>query len=82
MSKRRVFVIGCGMTKVIKYLFPFNYLLQLLLLQFEKPGRRENFDYPDMAKEAVTKALKDAKIDYKEIKQAVVGFCFGKHQKN
>jgi len=20
--------------------------------QFEKPGRRENFDYPDMAKEA------------------------------
>ncbi|KAG5681151.1 hypothetical protein PVAND_010611 [Polypedilum vanderplanki] len=59
MLKRRVFVIGCGMTK------------------FEKPGRRENFDYPDMAKEAVTKALKDAKIDYKEIKQAIVGFCYG-----
>jgi hypothetical protein len=31
-----------------------------------------------MAKEAVTKALNDAKIDYKEIKQATVGFCYGK----
>jgi len=24
----------------------------LYLFQFEKPGRREDFDYPDMAKEA------------------------------
>jgi hypothetical protein len=31
-----------------------------------------------MAKESVTKALKDAKIDYKEIKQAVVGYVYGK----
>lgn len=46
-------------------------------LQFEKPGRRENFDYPDMAKEAVTKALNDAKISYNEIKQAVVGYVYG-----
>jgi hypothetical protein len=30
-----------------------------------------------MAKESVTKALKDAKIDYNEVKQAVVGFCYG-----
>jgi len=30
-----------------------------------------------MAKESVTKALKDAKIEYKEVKQAVVGFCYG-----
>ena len=48
------------------------------MFQFEKPGRREDFDYPDMAKEAVTKALKDAKIEYKEVKQAVVGYCYGK----
>lgn len=32
-----------------------------------------------MAKEALTKALKDAKIDYNEVKQAVVGFCYGKN---
>jgi hypothetical protein len=30
-----------------------------------------------MAEEAVTKALKDAKINYTEVKQAVVGFCYG-----
>lgn len=46
-------------------------------MQFEKPGRRENFDYPQMAKEAVTKALADAKINYSEVKQAVVGYVYG-----
>lgn len=50
-----------------------------MFFQFEKPGRRADFDYPDMAKEALTKALKDAKIDYNEVKQAVVGFCYGKN---
>ena len=48
------------------------------MLQFEKPGRRDNFDYPDMAKESVTKALKDANIDYGQIKQAAVGYVYGK----
>lgn len=46
-------------------------------LQFEKPGRRENFDYPDMAKEAMTKALADAKIPFSQINQAVVGYVYG-----
>jgi sterol carrier protein 2 len=58
-SKKRVFVVGVGMTK------------------FEKPGRRENWDYHDMAYEAGTKALQDAGIDYKEIKQVVVGYVYG-----
>lgn len=31
-----------------------------------------------MAKEAVTKALQDAKIDYTQVKQAVVGYCYGR----
>lgn len=57
--KRRVFVIGVGMTK------------------FEKPGRRENFDYPDMAKEAGLKALADAGIPYSEVEQAAVGYVYG-----
>lgn len=47
-------------------------------LQFEKPGRRENFDYPDMVKEAVTKALKDAKITINQVNQATVGYVYGK----
>ena len=31
-----------------------------------------------MANEAVTKALKDANIDYSQIKQAAVGYVYGK----
>ena len=46
-------------------------------MQFEKPGRRENFDYPDMAKEAGLKALADAGIPYTEVEQAAVGYCYG-----
>ena len=34
------------------------------MTKFEKPGRRENFDYPDMAKESVGLALNDAKIRF------------------
>ncbi|KAL3869512.1 hypothetical protein ACJMK2_042183 [Sinanodonta woodiana] len=57
--KRRVFIVGVGMTK------------------FEKPGRREDFDYPQMAKEAGTKALQDAGITYDKIEQACVGYVYG-----
>ncbi|CAD7078661.1 unnamed protein product [Hermetia illucens] len=59
MAKRRVYVIGCGMTK------------------FEKPGRRTDICYPDMAKEAITKALKDAKLHYSDIQQAVAAYVYG-----
>lgn len=54
-----------------------NKNITFLHLQFEKPGRRENFDYPQMVKESVTKALADAKIPYNEVKQAVVGYVYG-----
>lgn len=47
------------------------------MTKFEKPGRRENFDYPDMARESVTNALKDAKLQYTDIQQATVGYCYG-----
>ncbi len=50
-SKRRVFVIGVGMTK------------------FEKPGGKE-WDYPDMANIAVTRALEDACVSFRDIEQA------------
>ena len=42
------------------------------MTKFEKPGSRE-WDYPDMAKEAGTKALEDAGIPYSEIEQGCVG---------
>src|SRR5581483_7398167 len=64
----KVYVVGVGMTK------------------FEKPGRareeredgsRENWDYPDMARESGTNALTDAGIDYREIEQGYVGYVYG-----
>src|SRR6185369_17585941 len=47
------------------------------MTKFEKPGRREGWDYPQMAKESGTKALEDAGIDYTEIEQGYVGYCSG-----
>ena len=46
------------------------------MTKFEKPGSRE-WDYPDMAKEAGTKALQDAGIPYSEVEQACIGYCYG-----
>jgi acetyl-CoA acetyltransferase len=52
------------------------YVIGVGMTKFEKPGKRD-WDYPDMAKEAGSKALADAGIDYKEVKQAVVGYVYG-----
>ncbi|XP_076764042.1 sterol carrier protein X-related thiolase [Xylocopa sonorina] len=53
------------------------YIVGVGMTKFEKPGTRDNFDYPDMAKEAVTKALQDAKISYNNVKAACVGYVYG-----
>lgn len=47
------------------------------MTKFEKPGRREGWDYPDMARESGTKALRDAGIDYREVEQGYVGYVYG-----
>ena len=46
------------------------------MTKFEKPGSKA-WDYPDMAREAGTKALADAGIGYDKIEQACVGYCYG-----
>jgi sterol carrier protein 2 len=46
------------------------------MTKFEKPGVRD-WDYPDMAREAGTRALDDAGIPYAEVEQACVGYCYG-----
>ena len=46
------------------------------MTKFEKPASRD-WDYPDMAREAGQNALKDAGIDYGQIQQAAVGYCYG-----
>ena len=46
------------------------------MTKFEKPGSRE-WDYPDMVKEAGTKALEDAGVAYDDIEQAIAAYCYG-----
>ncbi|MCE9516893.1 MAG: lipid-transfer protein [Mycobacterium sp.] len=53
------------------------YVVGVGMTKFEKPGRREGWDYPDMARESGTKALADAGVDYREVEQGFVGFCSG-----
>ena len=53
------------------------YVVGVGMTKFEKPGRREGWDYPDMARESGTKALEDAGIDYSEIEQGYVGYVAG-----
>jgi len=52
------------------------FVIGVGMTKFEKPGSRQ-WDYPDMAKEAGTRALEDAGIPYDEVEQACVGYCYG-----
>jgi acetyl-CoA acetyltransferase len=52
------------------------YVVGVGMTKFEKPFSRE-WDYPDMAREAGTKALADAGIPYDSVEQAAVGYCYG-----
>ncbi|CAM4716315.1 unnamed protein product [Lepidochelys kempii] len=47
------------------------------MTKFEKPGVQEDWDYPDMAKEAGQKALADAGVPYSAVEQACVGYVYG-----
>src|SRR6201994_4348709 len=47
------------------------------MTKFEKPGSREGWDYPQMAKESGTKALEDAGVSYDKIEQAYFGYVYG-----
>lgn len=53
------------------------YVIGVGMTKFEKPGKRDDFDYPQMAKEAVSKALEDARISYNSVQAACVGYVYG-----
>jgi len=53
------------------------YVVGVGMTKFEKPGRRENFDYTDMAKESVEQALADCGLKYDQVEEAFVGFVYG-----
>jgi acetyl-CoA acetyltransferase len=52
------------------------YVIGVGMTKFEKPGARD-WDYPEMALEAGSKALEDAGVPYDLIEQAFVGYCYG-----
>ncbi len=52
------------------------YVVGVGMTKFEKPGSKE-WDYPDMALEAGTKALQDAGIPHDAVEQACVGYVYG-----
>ncbi len=52
------------------------YVVGVGMTKFEKPGARD-WDYPQMAKEAGTRALEDAGLPYDRIEQVAVGYCYG-----
>ena len=53
-----------------------TFVVGVGMTKFEKPGGRD-WDYPEMAREAGTKALEDAGIPYDAVEQAFVGYCYG-----
>ena len=53
-----------------------TFVIGVGMTKFEKPASRD-WDYPDMAREAGTKALEDAGIPYEAVEQAFAGFCYG-----
>ncbi|KAI1883149.1 hypothetical protein AGOR_G00242250 [Albula goreensis] len=65
--------------QILKNMSPKNrvFVVGVGMTKFEKPGARDEFDYPDMAKEAGQKALADAGIPYSAIEQACVGYVYG-----
>jgi len=52
------------------------FVIGVGMTKFEKPGSRD-WDYPAMAKEAGSRALADAGVNYAQIQQAAVGYCYG-----
>lgn len=53
------------------------FVIGVGMTKFEKPGSREGWDYPAMAKESGTRALEDAGIEFGLIEQAHVGYVYG-----
>lgn len=53
-----------------------TFVVGVGMTKFEKPFSRD-WNYPDMVREAVTGALNEARLGYKDIEQACVGYCYG-----
>jgi acetyl-CoA acyltransferase len=47
------------------------------MTKFEKPGRRADWDYPQMARESGSKALADARVEFEQIEEVFAGYVYG-----
>lgn len=52
------------------------YVVGVGMTKFEKPGKADG-DYPDFAKEAIEKALKDSSVSFSEVERATCGYVYG-----
>ena len=46
------------------------------MTKFYKPGKHD-FDYPELAKQAIERAMRDANITYDKVEQAFAGYVYG-----
>lgn len=53
------------------------FVIGVGMTKFEKPGRREGWDYPAMAAESVGAALKDAAVDYRDVQEVYAAYVYG-----
>jgi acetyl-CoA acetyltransferase len=53
------------------------YVVGVGMTKFEKPGREDAVDYPELARVAGMRALEDAGVEYREVQQAYVGYVYG-----
>ncbi|MBN9109396.1 MAG: lipid-transfer protein [Pseudonocardia sp.] len=54
-----------------------SFVIGVGMTKFEKPGRREGWDYPDIGREAATNALLDAGVPYDCVQHAFLAYCYG-----
>jgi len=53
------------------------FVIGVGMTKFEKPGRREGWNYDQMGSEAGIAALEDAKIPYDAVEEAYLAYCWG-----
>ena len=53
------------------------FVIGVGMTKFEKPGRREGWDYPAMVAESGTAALNDAGLGYSAVEEVYAGYVYG-----
>ncbi len=54
-----------------------SFVVGVGMTDFVKPSARPDWDYPDMAAEAIGDALEDAGASFGDVQQVLAGYCFG-----